>query len=84
MTAADQNLYGKRANAQPSRAFLNELHRHKTEVYQYAMDLERSDSIAAFVFDLLVRLAQHNHTFIDRSLIQRLSDQLERFEEPIS
>ena len=66
MTAADQVSHGQRAKAQQSRAFLNELHRHKDEVYRYAMGIERSDSIAAFVFDLLVRLAQHKHTFIDR------------------
>ena len=84
MTAANQNTYEPRSKHQPTRAFLNALAQRRNEIYQHATNLERSDALAAFVFDLLIRLAQHNHSFIDRSLIQRLSDQLERFEEPIS
>lgn len=84
MAAADQPAYEQRMTTLTPRVFLDRLHERRDEVYEHATHLERSDSIAAFVFDLLVRLAQHNHSFIDRSLIQRLSDQLERFEEPIS
>ena len=84
MTAADQRTYEQRATTLQSRAFLDRLYERRDEVFEHAISLERGDSIAAFVFDLFVRLAQHNHSYIDRSLIQRLSDQLERFEEPIS
>ncbi len=84
MTAANQSTYELRSSSQNTRVFLNRLVQHRTDIYAHAMGLERSDAIAAFVFDLLIRLAQHNHSFIDRSLIQRLSDQLERFEQPIS
>ena len=84
MTAANQSTYELRSSSQNTRVFLNRLVQHRTDIYAHAMGLERSDAIAAFVFDLFIRLAQHNHSFIDRSLIQRLNDQLERFEQPIS
>jgi hypothetical protein len=67
-----------------SRVFLDALAHRRKEIFAHSEQQNMCDTIATFIFELFTRLARSNRQHIDGSLIQKLNDQLGRFEVPLS